>query len=119
MYMLVRINMKIINAFHIFVIGTLLLTIGLMRDNASVYLYYALLFVTLCIVIVVPFPSFNMNIFNIVRAFHYLFILPLLLYASYLGIVSKKISTYVYDIYGGVGGFIIAYHSIKLIKRLM
>lgn len=119
MYMFVRINLKIVNTFHIFVIGTLLLTIGLMRENTSVYLYYALLFIAPCILIFVPFPTFNMTIPNIVRAFHYLCILPLLLYASYLGIVSKKMSTQVYDIYGGVGGFIIAYHSIKLIKRLV
>jgi hypothetical protein len=116
--MLVRINMKTINVFHIFVIGTLLLAIGLMRDNTHLYVYYSLLCVTFGIFILVPLPSFtDITSRDIVRGFHYVFLLPILLYASYMGIVYRKMNSNIYDSYGGIGLFIMIYHSYKFAMR--
>jgi len=117
--MLFRIDMKLVNAMHIFIIGSLLAIIGFLREKTPKQLFYAVGLMGLAIFFLVPMPDFSLFLRNFVRWSHYLFIMPILLYASYIGIQSKKLDSNVYDIYLWTGLFIIVYHALKLVKRIM
>ena len=112
-------NMKLVNAMHIFIIGSLLAMIGFLREKSPKPLFYAVGVMGLAIFFLVPMPDLSLFLRNFVRWSHYLFIMPILLYASYIGIQSKKLDSNVYDIYLWTGLFIIVYHAFKLVKRIM
>jgi hypothetical protein len=104
---------------HIFIIGSLLAIIGFLREKTPKQLFYAVGLMGLTIFFLVPMPDFSLFLRNFVRWSHYLFIIPILLYASYIGIQSKKLDSNVYDVYLWTGLFIIVYHAFKLVKRIM
>jgi len=117
--MLLHINMKLVNAMHIFIIGSLLAIIGFLREKSPKQLFYAVGVMGLAIFFLVPMPDLSLFHWNLVRLSHYIFIMPILLYASYIGVQSKKLDSNVYDFYLWAGLFIILYHTFKLIKRIM
>lgn len=114
-----EVDMKIVNTFHVLVVGSVLSAIGVLGEDTPIYVYYFLLFLAMSIVLVVPFPSFARDSTNIIRAAHYVAMMPFLLFISYLGITSKSLSSQTYDVYSAVGGFVIVYHLYKLTKRML
>jgi len=112
-------DMKLVNAMHIFIIGSLFAIIGFLREKSPRQLFYAVGLMGLAIFFLVPMPDLSLFYWNLVRWSHYFFIMPILLYASYIGLQSKKLSSNVYDIYLWTGLFIIAYHAFKLVKRII
>ena len=109
---------KVTNAIHIFIIGTLLLYIGVQKQNTPRSAYLSLIGLAFAIFVVVPLPTLGMSYWHLIHIFHYLVVLPGLLYIAYLG-VNKQISNNLYNTIGGIGVVVIAYHSYKLIGRLL
>ena len=123
--MLLRLSMKAINAFHVFVIGAMLLYIGLTGNKTPVEAYYVLGGLVLLIFAMVPHPSVSRGLtyWNIIHIAHYLVIVPGLLYICYLGIGKNGKAVFlgkgIYKSLSVIGTFIIIYHSYKLAYRLM
>ena len=73
---------------------------------------------SLLILVLVPLPrGVDLSYWNLVHISHYLFMLPGLLYLSYLG-YSNKIPEQHFNTIGAVGAIIVVYHSFKLYTRL-
>lgn len=123
--MLFRFSMKVINAFHIFVTGTVLLYIGLTGVKTPVEAYYVLGGLALLIFAMVPHPSISRGLtyWNIVHMSHYVVIAPALLYLCYLGIgkngKAKPLTNNMYKSLAFVGAFVMVYHAYKLSTRVM
>ena len=122
--MLLRLSMKSINAFHVFVIGAVLLYIGLTGNKTPVETYYVLGGLALLIFAMVPHPSVSRGLtyWNIIHAAHYLVIVPGLLYICYLGIgkngKTRSLGKGVYKSLAFIGAFVMVYHGYKLASRL-
>ena len=115
--MLFRLPMVYTNLFHILVLGSLLSYIGFLKvKDAWAYMLLAIL--SVAILALVPFPKgISLGYWNLVHISHYLFMLPALLYLSYLG-YSNKIPEQHFNTIGTVGAIIVVYHSFKLYTRL-
>ena len=109
---------KVTNTIHIFIIGTLLLYIGVKKHNTPKSAFLSLIGLALSIFMIVPFPTLGMSYWQLIHIFHYLVVLPSLLYIAYLGI-NKKINNNLYNTIAGIGVVVIVYHSYKLISRLL
>ena len=115
--MLFHMPMVYTNLYHILVLGTLLSYIGFFKvKDTRAYMLLALL--SLLILVLVPLPrGVELSYWNLVHISHYLFMLPGLLYLSYLG-YSNKIPEQHFNTIGAVGAIIVVYHSFKLYTRL-
>ena len=111
-------NMKTINLIHIFVFGLLLVYIGYRKKDTEKLAYYLLGLMTILIVLLVPFPSsiLNLSYWNMIHWTHYLILLPLFGYITYLGLNNKSMSNELYDGLLGTGLVVIVYHSYKYFK---
>ena len=117
--MLVHLPMSNVNLLHIFVQSMLLMYIGYTGSHSSDYAYLALMAITLCIPIIVPAPDFaSKEKSNYIRLFHYLFLLPSLIYISYAGYYENGVSNYVYFPMLVTGVIVFLYHIAKFIMRL-
>lgn len=116
--MLIHLDLKTINLFHIFILSGVLLTIGLLKENTPKYLYYILAFISLLIVVLVPLPNLSLSYWNFVKIAHYFILLPILLYISYLGITTEKFEKYIYETFVATGLIIVVYHAYKLYSRM-
>ena len=116
--MLFHMDMLTVNLYHIFILSSVLVAIGILKEDTPKYLYYILALLSLMIIIFVPFPNLSISYWNFVKLSHYLFLLPVLLYISYLGIVMKKFDNYVYDTFVATGLVIVVYHAYKIYSRM-
>ena len=111
-------NIKKINLIHIFITGLLLVYIGYKKNNTEKIAYYLLGLMTIAIVLLVPTPKSILNIsyWNMIHWTHYLIILPLFSYVTYLGLNKKSMTNELYDGLLGTGLVVIIYHSYKYLK---
>jgi hypothetical protein len=103
---------KIISLIHIFIIGPLLIYIGLVRPNNI--LFYMLLFL-LAIIIIISFiyRYLNKQLYAWLYV-HLLLFATLLLYICYLRFTDQKIVKYLYSFLIAIGVASIGYHIIKV-----
>lgn len=112
-------NIKVINAFHVLVIGSLLCYIGFTGDKTPKEVYYAVFALSLVIFAVSPRPNLKgLNYWNIIHWVHYIIVVPGFIYLSYAGI-NKKLSKTEYNSLKYIGAGIALYHGYKLGTRLM
>ena len=117
--MIVHLPMPIVHAMHVFLQSIILIYIGYTGNLTHDYLYLALLGTAILIPVFVPAPNFDdKNKSTIVRLFHYLILLPLLTYISYMGYFEHNISNVMYTIMLIAGIFAFFYHAFKFVMRL-
>jgi len=117
--MLVHLPMPIVHAMHVFLQSIILIYIGYTGKMTQDYMYLALLGTAVLIPVFVPAPNFDdKNKSPIVRLFHYLILLPVLTYISYMGYFEHNIGDIMYFIMLIVGIFAFFYHAFKFVMRL-
>lgn len=117
--MLVHLPMPIVNIMHVFLQSIILIYIGYTGKLTQDYMYLALLGTAILIPIFVPPPNFDdKNKSTIVRLFHYLVLLPVLTYISYMGYFEHNVSDIMYTIMLFTGILAFFYHATKFIQRL-
>ena len=104
-------QLKYINMIHIFVIGIILLLLGIYKQGSCKVLYYLLGILALSIPILVPLPKEQLNYWNTIRLTHYFILLPFLLYIAFM---QNSLSNGMYDLLLLISTVIIVYHSYKL-----
>ena len=115
--MLVHIPIIYINAIHVLFQGLVLALIGFYKNKTPKWIYYFLILLTLSILILVPLPNLSTDYWSLIKWFHYIILLPVLLYVSYIGIYFK-FSNQAYDFMLWIGIFVIVYHAYKIYKRI-
>ena len=114
-----RIDIRIVNLFHVFVIGALLMYIGMNGNDTPAQAYYVLFSLIILIFFIVPRPKVRgFTYWNIVHITHYLLVVPSLLYVAYFGF-HKKLNARIYDVLTYLGGGISLYHGYKFAKRVV
>lgn len=114
-----RLDIKIINLVHVFVVGAILMYIGMNGNNTPKETYYVLFSLVLLIFFIVPPPKMRgFSYWNIIHLTHYLIIVPGLLYIAYFGL-HKKLTSNVYTILTYLGGGICLYHGYKFATRVL
>jgi hypothetical protein len=103
---------KIISLIHIFIIGPLLIYIGLV--NPHNILFYKLLFsLTIIIIISFIYKYLNKQLYAWLYV-HLLIFATLLFYICYLRFTNQKIAKYLYSFIIAIGIASIGYHIIKV-----
>lgn len=114
--MLVRLPIHIINLIHIFIISSILVYIGYNQTLADDNSYLALLIAASFIPILVPIPSLeNISGMTAIQIFHYLAILPFLIYVSYMGYIERNLGDASYNTLFITGIIIFIYHAIRFL----
>ncbi len=107
---------KLLNIFHVFIVGTLLLYVGINRDKIYSGLFSVLFYLGIGIILYHSFRALNFlkqNKSFWVNLIHILFIGPLLIYIGYYGVnASRKF----FEILLMVGFAVIGYHGYYLFK---
>jgi hypothetical protein len=109
-----KIQMKYINLYHALIIGTTLMYIGYKKEETHKYIFYLIGLEACLIPFIVKLPTFNnLNYWNSIKLFHYIIIIPWLLYLSY----NKKVSKNYGEVLFSIGLGITLYHSYKALIR--
>ena len=106
------------NILHTLVIGIFFIVIGIMKEKTPSYLYYILSILLILIPFAMSFHRpFTLDYWTFIKLFHYLIIIPGILYINYLIHINKKLSKNTYDLILFLGIFIVLYHSFKIYQR--
>ena len=112
------IDIKLINAFHIFVIGALFVYMGILGNITPVELYYVTFGLSLVIFAIMRPPNFkDFSYWNIIKWTHYIVIVPGIIYLSYAG-VNDTLTPIEFEVLRYLGIGIILYHAYKLGSRV-
>ena len=114
-----RIDIRIVNLFHVFVIGALLMYIGMKGNDTPAQAYYVLFSLIILLFFIVPRPKAKgFTYWNIVHISHYFLVIPSLFYLAYFGF-HKKLNDNVYNVLMYLGGGISLYHGYKFATRVL
>lgn len=103
-------NLAHINLIHALLTGTVLIYIGLNKENSNHLAYYLLGLLAISIVVLVPLPrNLGLGYWNLIHISHYLIFLPWLLYIAY----QQKVNTEHYDTLLLTGVILVVYHGYK------
>ena len=108
------ISMKHLNLIHSLFISSVLITIGHYKDNTPNLVFDLLYLLSLGILLLVTIPSKIEGYWSIIKLFHYLVILPSLLYIAY----KREFSDETYNTIFITGIVISIYHAYKFYTRM-
>ena len=84
-------DMKTINLIHIFIISIILITIGIKKEKTPKIVFLSLYVLCLAIILLVGFPSLRFSYWPLVQLFHYIVIIPSLIYIAYQQKFSENV----------------------------